>query len=357
MSKSHFYENIIDLQQSILDKKSAINNEENTKQSLINPFLLLLGYDVHNINEVEFEFNANFSYKKSDKVDYAIKFDNKPLFFVEAKKVTSDLDMHVAQLEYYLSTNDDVKVGILTNGIVYRFYSYYEKSKKMDKTPFFIFDFENITDDAIITLELFCKENFDLHKLLSKGEELWYYSKITQKLKELLTKPNDDFIRLLAKDYSPNKITANALEKFRPIVNKAITTAITDLTQETVVDENTEEKSKNIITTQEELKAFEMVKSMLVQAGKDISSIDSKDTISYFGIHNRNVNGWFVRFILDQQPTLAMIRLEYTLAKEIPSDLKLQPLKSKGITKVFIDSIDDIKKLEPFILKAFEVVE
>ena len=64
-----------------------------------------------------------------------------------------------------------------------------------------------------------------------------------------------------------------------------------------------------------------------------------------------------MRFILDQQPTLAMIRLEYTLAKEIPSDLKMQPLNSKGITKVFIDSLDDMDKLEPFILKAFEEVE
>jgi len=95
----------------------------------------------------------------------------------------------------------------------------------------------------------------------------------------------------------------------------------------------------------------------LSKAHKDISSVDYKDTVSYFGIYNRNVNGWFVRFILDQQPILVMIRLEYTLAKEIPSDLKIQPLKSKGITKVFIDSLKDMDKLEPFILKAFEAVE
>ncbi len=345
------------LQAQIIEKKPLIHNEENTKQALINPFLLLLGYDVHDPNEVEFEFNASFSYKNSDKVDYAIKSKGKPLFFLEAKKVTEDLSNHYAQLEYYLSTNSDVEIGILTNGIVYKFYAYFEKQKTMDKEPFFELDFENIDDEKIEILALFCKAGFDLSKLLKKGEELWYYRKITQKLKELLTKPSDDFIRLLAKDYSPTKITASALEKFRPIVNKSITTAITDLTQESLVDETNEEKLKVIITTDEELKAFEMTKELLAKAHKDISSVDYKDTVSYFGIYNRNVNGWFVRFVLDQQPTLAMIRLEYTLAKEIPSDLKLQPLNSKGITKVFIDSLDDMNKLEPFILKAFEVVE
>ncbi len=352
-----FKEQIVELQQDLLSKKDLIHNEENTKQALINPFLLLLGYDIHNPNEVEFEFHASFSYKNSDKVDYAVKSKGKPLFFVEAKKVTEDLTNHYAQLEYYLSTNSDVEIGILTNGIVYKFFAYFEKLKTMDKEPFFEFDFENMEDEKIDILSLFCKNGFDLNKLLKKGEELWYYRKITHKLKELLTKPSDDFIRLLAKDYSPTKITASALEKFRPIVNKSITTAITDLTQESLVDEANEEKSKLIITTDEELKAFEMTKELLLKAHKDISNVDFKDTVSYFGIYNRNVNGWFVRFVLDQQPTLAMIRLEYTLAKEISSDLKLQPLNSKGITKVFIDSLADMDKLEPFILKAFEVVE
>lgn len=357
VTNNDFKKQIEMLQIQVLEKKMLIHNEENTKQALINPFLLLLGYNVHDPNEVEFEFNASFSYKNSDKVDYAIKSKGKPLFFVEAKKVTEDLANHYAQLEYYLSTNSDVEIGILTNGIVYKFFAYFEKLKTMDKEPFFEFDFENMEDEKIDILSLFCKNGFDLNKLLKKGEELWYYRKITQKLKELLTKPSDDFIRLLAKDYSPTKITASALEKFRPIVNKSITTAITDLTQETLVDESNEEKTKVIVTTDEELKAFEMTKELLKKAHKDISSVDYKDTVSYFGIYNRNVNGWFVRFVLDQQPILAMIRLEYTLAKEIPSDLKLQPLNSKGITKVYIDSLDDMDKLEPFVLKAFEVVE
>ena len=58
-----FKEQIIELQQDLLSKKDLIHNEENTKQALINPFLLLLGYDIHNPNEVEFEFHASFSYK------------------------------------------------------------------------------------------------------------------------------------------------------------------------------------------------------------------------------------------------------------------------------------------------------
>lgn len=69
MNINIFKDNIKKLQEQVLSKKELVHNEENTKQALINPFLLLLGYDVHNPNEVEFEFNASFSYKNSDKVD------------------------------------------------------------------------------------------------------------------------------------------------------------------------------------------------------------------------------------------------------------------------------------------------
>ena len=356
MKDNIFKDKIVAFRKEVFEKKDLLHNEENTKQALINPFLLILGYDISNPKEVEYEYNASFSYKKSDRVDYAIKMQDKPFFFLEAKKVTEDLVNHYGQLEYYLSTNSDVKIGILTNGFHYQFFGYFEKLKTMDKEPFFEFDFETIDDEEIEILTLFCKHSFDYNKLLKTGEELWYYRKITQKLKSLLTKPTDEFIRLLAKDYSPTKITASALEKFRPIVDKSITTAISDITQENTIDEE-EEKEKCIITTDEEINAFEQVKAMLKKANKDITHIGYKDTVSYFGIYNRNVNGWFVRFILDSEPTLAMIRLEYSFAKEIPSDLKLQPLTSKGITKVFIKSIEDIQKLEDFIIKSFEVVE
>ena len=127
-----------------------------------------MGYDIHNPNEVEFEFHASFSYKNSDKVDYAVKSKGKPLFFIEAKKVTKDLTNHYAQLEYYLSTNSDVEIGILTNGIVYKFFAYFEKLKTMDKEPFFVFDFENMEDEKIDILSLFCKNGFDLNKLLKR---------------------------------------------------------------------------------------------------------------------------------------------------------------------------------------------
>ncbi len=52
------------LQIQVLEKKTLIHNEENTKQALINPFLLLLGYNVHDPNEVEFTMhNLNIIYQ------------------------------------------------------------------------------------------------------------------------------------------------------------------------------------------------------------------------------------------------------------------------------------------------------
>lgn len=97
-----FKEKLLKLQEQVLAKRTLVHNEENTKQALINPFLLFLGYDVHNPDEVEFEFNISFSYKNSDKVDYAIKVSSKPIFFIEAKRLQKicQITMHNWNITY-----------------------------------------------------------------------------------------------------------------------------------------------------------------------------------------------------------------------------------------------------------------
>ena len=72
--------------------------------------------------------------QKSEKVDYAIIQDGKPLILIEVKNHTENLDNHDKQLERYFTVTES-RFGILTNGIEYRFYSEKEEirlQKNMD---------------------------------------------------------------------------------------------------------------------------------------------------------------------------------------------------------------------------------
>jgi hypothetical protein len=354
-----FTEEILSLQNLLMERKSVIYNEEATKHSLIIPLIQVLGYDIHNPIEVKPEYVADFAKKKGEKVDYAIFKDGKPIFFIEAKSVGIKLGDHDAQLSRYFNATPNVKLGIITDGIKYKFFTDFEMKNIMDTTPFFELDFENVTNEDIDLLKMFCKECFNQSSLLHKAEELIYISKIVNKLKGLLQKPDDDFIRFLVKDFTKTKVTSVTIEKFKPYVNKAISGTITELSQELMTGDEAEttHHTKSIITTEDELKAYDQIKAILVDAQKDISNLSYKDTVSYFGIFNNNINGWFVRFIIDKDPMIVMVNMPYSILHSYHIEFKMQSLNSKGITKIFINNIDDIQNLKDIIVKAFEMVE
>jgi hypothetical protein len=62
-----FREELQKLSVQIVERKKHITNEEMTKQSLIIPFLQVLGYDVFNPLEVKSEYISDFGKKKGGK--------------------------------------------------------------------------------------------------------------------------------------------------------------------------------------------------------------------------------------------------------------------------------------------------
>ena len=115
--------------------KDNLLTEEATKMSLVVPFFAMLGYDVFNPEEFVPEYTADVGIKKGEKVDYAIVKDGEPIILIEAKWCGESLDRHGSQLFRYFGTTA-AKFGILTNGIVYRFYTDLDNPNKMDETPF-----------------------------------------------------------------------------------------------------------------------------------------------------------------------------------------------------------------------------
>lgn len=212
--------------------RSKIKTEEATKTSLIMPFFSLLGYDVFNPLEFVPEYTADVGIKKGEKVDYAI-VDKKqnPLILIEAKFCGENLDKHGGQLFRYFATTT-AKFGILTNGIVYKFYTDIEELNKMDKAPFLIVNLLSLKDSVIPYLQCFEKSAFNIDKATEKANELRYDDQIRQFLSKQLVAPDDDFIACVMSDIYSGRKTQRVIENFRPLVKKAFNQLVSDKVNE-----------------------------------------------------------------------------------------------------------------------------
>jgi hypothetical protein len=287
--------------------KSSLQTEEATKNALIMPFLQAIGYDVFNPVEVVPEFTCDIGTKKGEKVDYAIMKDGHPVILIECKHWKEDLTLHDNQLLRYFTVSN-AKFGILTNGIIYRFYADLEKPNKMDEKPFLEVDFLDLKTAQIEELKKFHKAYFDLDNILSSANELKYMNELKSIIISEFSTPSPEFVKLIAKKVYDGQFTAKILDQFTGLVKRSISNHINDVISDrlkTALKAETEEKKQeketvqvtmqlpegviymsedgSIVTTQEEIEAFYIVRSIVRQhIGSD--RITYRDAHSYFAI-------------------------------------------------------------------------
>ena len=203
-------------------KDLAAQNEQATKNALVEPFIELLGYDVRDLTEVRPESDADFVGKKRPKkADYAILKDNAPIMLIECKPYGSNLDNHTSQLQGYFAADDHAQIGILTDGGLYRFYSDLEKPNKMDGEPFLEFDIFDIQESLVKELERFTQSKFNLNSIVNAARDLKYRKAIKDILGKELASPTKDFVRFfLSSLYSGTKSQA-VVQQFTEIVKRA----------------------------------------------------------------------------------------------------------------------------------------
>ena len=296
--------------------RDTIQTEEATKTSIIMPFFSMLGYDVFNPNEFVPEFTADVGIKKGEKVDYAIVLNGEPTILIEAKWIGDSLDRHDSQLFRYFGTTS-AKFAILTNGAIYKFFTDLEEANKMDASPFLEIDLLNYNDSQIVELKKFCKENFDVEQIFDTASELKYTGLIRNVFKSELTCPSDEFVRFVLADgvYEGVK-TQNIIDKYKPLVKKAFGQYINELVNDKIqaalsssndaesipaapIEEtDAPEPKRNIITTEDELQAYYIVRSILAPI-VSLDRITYKDTTAYFGILlDGKVTKWICRLYL-----------------------------------------------------------
>lgn len=335
-----FNESIRQFSERVSILKNTVSTEESTKMSLIVPLFQILGYDVFNPIEFCPEYTADVGIKKGEKVDYAILEDGKPNILIECKSCSEQLDKHSSQLFRYFSTTP-AKFGILTNGIIYRFYTDLEESNKMDLVPFLEINMENIKDSSISELKKFCKENFDKDKIFSTAEELKYTSLIKGLLSSEYENPSDEFVRFILNHIYDGQKNQRVIEKFTPVIKKSFSSFVNEIVNNKISSalakdndepehqeaEVEEEPVSKIVTTEEEIESFYIVRGMLAEV-IPVEDIVHRDTESYFGIlYKDNNRKPICRINLDKKNKQLFI-----------------PDANKKFERFYIDSINDLYK-------------
>lgn len=294
-----FKDQIKQLGERVAKLKEQIQTEEATKNAFIMPFLQVLGYDVFNPMEVVPEYITDIGTKKGEKIDYAIFKDGKPTILIECKHWAQNLNVHDGQILRYFHVSK-AKFGLLTNGITFRFYSDLVDANKMDEKPFLEFNINEIKDNQIEELKKFHKTVFDAESITNTASELKYTNELKHILQQELANPSADFVKHFARQVYPSVITAKILDQFTILTKKSIQQHISDLITErlktalTKEDEKTKEQEaiqaeqakaeeNKIITTEEELEGFMIVKTILRQK-ISLERVTYRDAQSYFAI-------------------------------------------------------------------------
>lgn len=281
----------------------VLQTEEATKNALVMPFIHLLGYDIFDPTEVIPEFVADVGIKKGEKVDYAIMKDGKIIMLFECKHCGGDLSIkHASQLFRYFSVTD-ARIGVLTNGVVYRFFTDLEAPNKMDEKPFLEVNMLELNETVVGELKKLTKPAFDLSELMTAAGDLKYTREIKKLLAEQMENPSDEFVKFCASKVFDGTLTPNRREyfsvitkqSFKQLVNERINERLKSAMSDGVIS-NTEvfqeaapamsedaRRDRTVETTALELEGFYVVKSLLRDV-VDLGRIVHRDTQSYFGI-------------------------------------------------------------------------
>lgn len=205
------------LSERVIKLKENTQTEEATKTAFIMPFLQTLGYDVFDPTEVVPEYTCDLGIKKGEKIDYAIHKDGQPIILIECKHWKEDLTSHNGQLFRYFHVSN-ARFGILTNGIIYRFYTDLVEKNKMDEKPFFEFNMEKYRESQVDKLREFHKSYFDVDTILNTASELKFTNEIRNAIDREINKIFDNNLTTFAKMQgrrSNTRTTHDAVKRHR----------------------------------------------------------------------------------------------------------------------------------------------
>ena len=327
--------------------EGKMETEEATKHALVLPFIGALGYDVFDPAQVVPEYVADVAGLKGEKVDYALKRDGIPVALIECKQANAELSSrHLAQLSRYF-TSTDAKIGVLTNGIVYQFFTDLVEPNKMDEMPFMVLDLRDLNEERVKELHRLTPDAFDLDGMVDAARELSYLNGMRSALERQLNSPDEGLVRWLAREVYDGRLTEGIQAEFAERTRKAFRSLINERVNEIIrraaefeqsddvavepeaedVEEDDPEtaEGEGIVTTAEEIEGLDIVKAIL-EGTIDSDRVYMRDGKTYCAI------------LLDDNNRRAICRFHFGKRKKVIGIVGPE----KNSTRHELHSLDDI---------------
>ena len=302
------------------------NNETKTRDYLIEPFFKILGFN--EMDDYAHEFTIKFPDGNLKYLDMAITLSGRqPSILVECKKANTNLlSSHYQQLSSYYKYHKESKLGILTNGIQYKFYARSLKDKNiLHENPFFEFDITDFTLSDLEELAAFYRPSINLSSIIEDAEETYFLESFDEALFQTLYKPKKELIKLIYDNMGGKRLSDK--------ISDSIFNLINSISYEQAIDKIKRAESKDsksgIITTAKELKSLDIIKTIVAMTSK----INNKeiDRIGY-----KDYKGQF-KIIVDNMPSKEICHIVIKDSKKYISinnkEFHIESVSAKEITK------------------------
>jgi predicted type IV restriction endonuclease len=340
-----FEDALQDLADKVREFAPNLTTEEATKTAVIMPFVSrVLGYDVFNPQEVMPEYVADLGLKRGEKVDFAILRDGQVQMLIEAKRIGDSLSLdHAGQLVRYFHTSN-ARIGVLTNGQHWHFYTDLDRTNIMDERPFLQLDLLNVDPYVLPELKKLTKDVFDLESVIQAAEELKYVSGLKRALADQFERPTDELVKLLAAQVYEKSFTAKVREQFSRLTSKAMAQFISErvndrlksalsgdvtstpaTTPPEAEDQPAEPEAPTTETTLEEREGFQIVRA-IAASEVPFDRVFDRDQHSYFAV------------LLDDNNRKPVCRLHFNGKKLYLGLLDEEKLE----TRVSLERVEDI---------------
>jgi len=207
---------------AINQQRHLIRNEDETTQVSVYPFFQALGYNPFSLIDVKSQYTADPRPSGGERVDYAIMREGKPVILIEAKSANSSLsENYWRQLHDYFNA-EEVRFGILTNGLEYRFYTDHKKRNIMDNEPFLVIDLLQLNERTVTELEPFRKSQFSLDRALFSAQKQIASRYIEQEFQQ----PSVELVKYFAQSIFTGESIESNFQHYSSVVKEALRVSI-----------------------------------------------------------------------------------------------------------------------------------
>lgn len=286
-------------------------NEESTKQHMVLPVLAALGYDYTDPFVVQPEFVADFRKDAANRVDYVIINNDAPVIAIECKKVGSDLSEYRGQLRAYFTALRTVRLGILTDGMIFEFFADWENENIMDLEPFAVLDLGSaasgiIPSDVVEVLTYTHRDNFSADVIAEIAEHKLLARRLRAVLVSEFKEPSEEFCRLALQRVGLTNVRRTSIRtRYSSLIRSALQEALvfpvvehlrrSSPVQAPQSNSDDTAAADGIVTTDRELAVYRYVCRRLAYLAKDehqfsaIERVGYKDYIGKFVVYYENV--------------------------------------------------------------------